>query len=92
MNTKLVKWSKLLQSPVLQPGYLHSLSNFLEFRERTRSKMYGGASVYSVLAVLITDSPVLCSHCSCLSSVSALAAMELGEVREKALSYQSVLR
>ena len=56
-----INWSKVLQILVSEPGYLHSLSNFLEFREKTKTRKCMGYS--RVLAVLITDSTV--SHCSC---------------------------
>ena len=86
-NTKLVNWSKVLQILVSEPGYLHSLSNFLEFREKTKSKMYGGVE-YRLYWSRIA--PGLTPH-FLLSFLKALA-MELAEVREKALSCQSVLR
>ena len=41
---KACKLEQSSANPGVRAGfYLHSLSNFLEFREKTKSKMYGGA-------------------------------------------------
>ena len=52
-----INWSKVLQILVSAPVYLHSLSNFLEFREKTKTrKCMGEPSIGSI------DNR---SHCSC---------------------------